>query len=117
MRLNARRLMASVMHLPIVRLERRHMKRLLLIALLASVSSAPALAQSGTERKVLKLYKEYEEAIARRDASVHERLFADDYTYTPGTGNFMGRTEHMKFTKSGARGKYQGQTGLTYSKL
>ncbi|MCA1600707.1 MAG: nuclear transport factor 2 family protein [Acidobacteria bacterium] len=78
------------------------MKRLLLIALLAIVSSAPALAQSGTERKVLKLYKEYEEAIARRDASVHERLFADDYTYTPGNGNFMGRTEHMKFTKSGA---------------
>jgi uncharacterized protein (TIGR02246 family) len=49
----------------------------------------------------LKLNKEYE-AIAARDASVHERLFADDYTYTPGNGNFMGRAEHIKFTKSGA---------------
>ena len=78
------------------------MKRLLLITLLAIASSSPALAQSDAEREVLKLNKEYEEAIARRDASVHERLFADDYTYTPGNGKFMGRAEHMSFTKSGA---------------
>ena len=78
------------------------MKRLLLIALLAFVSSTPALAQSKAEREVLKLNKQYEEAIARRDASVHERLFASDYTYTPGNGNFMDRTEHMKFTKGGS---------------
>ena len=78
------------------------MKKLLLVTLLAIVSSASTLAQSGAEREVLKLNKEYEEAIARRDASVHERLFAADYTYTPGNGNFMGRAEHMSFTKSGA---------------
>jgi uncharacterized protein (TIGR02246 family) len=78
------------------------MKRLILIALLAIISSAPALAQSGAEREVLKLNKEYEEAIARRDATVHERLLAHDYTYTPGNGNIMGRAEHMSFTKSGA---------------
>ena len=77
------------------------MKKLLLITLLIIVSSAPTLAQSKAEREVLKLNKEYEEAIARRDVSVHERLFADDYTYTPGNGNFMGRTEHMNFTKLG----------------
>jgi len=77
------------------------MKRLLLITLLAIVSSASALAQSDAEREVLKLNREYEEAIARRDASVHERLFAADYTYTPGNGNFMDRAEHMNFTKSG----------------
>lgn len=77
------------------------MKKLLLIVVLA-VSSALTLAESDAEREVLKLNKEYEEAIARRDASVHERLFADDYTYTPGNGNFMGRSEHINFTKSGA---------------
>jgi uncharacterized protein (TIGR02246 family) len=77
------------------------MKRLLLITLLAIVSSVPAFAQSAASREVLKLHKEYEEAIARRDASVHERLFAADYTYTPGNGNLMGRAEHMNFTKSG----------------
>ncbi len=77
------------------------MKKLIFITMLAIISSASALAQSNAERQVLKLNKEYEEAIARRDASVHERLFADDYTYTPGNGNFMGRAEHMNFTKSG----------------
>lgn len=78
------------------------MERLLLVTVLAIVSSAPTLTQSDAEREILKLNKEYEEAIARSDASVHERLFADDYTYTPGNGNFMGRAEHMSFTKSGA---------------
>ena len=77
------------------------MKRLLLMTLLAIVSSAPTPAQSKGEREVLKLNREYEEAIARRDASVHERLFADDYTYTPDNGNIMGRVEHMNFTKKG----------------
>ena len=78
------------------------MNRLLLIALLAIISSAPSLAQSDAERDVLKLNKEYEEAIARRDATVHERLLAHDYTYTPGNGKIMGREDHMSFTKSGA---------------
>lgn len=78
------------------------MKRLLLFALLAIISSAPALAESNAESDVFKLSKEYEEAIARRDATVHERLYAHDYTYTPGNGNIMGREEHMSFTKSGA---------------
>src|SRR5688572_13031107 len=73
------------------------MKRLLLIALLAIISSAPSLAQSDAERDVLKLNKEYEEAIARRDATVHERLLAHDYTYTPGNGKIMGREDHMSF--------------------
>jgi len=77
------------------------MKRLLLITLLAIISSVPALAQSDAERDVLKLNKEYEEAIARRDATVHERLLAHDYTYSPGNGNIMGREEHMNFTKNG----------------
>ena len=84
------------------RLKRWDVKRPILIALLSIVSAAPALAQSKAERQVLKLNKEYEEAIARRDASVHERLFAADYTYTPGNGNIMGREEHMSFTKSAA---------------
>lgn len=77
------------------------MKRLLLITLLSIVSSSLTLAQSKAEREVLKLNKEYEEAIARRDASVHERLFAHDDTYTPDNGNIMGREEHMNFTKKG----------------
>ena len=84
------------------RLKRWDVKRLILIALLSIVSSATALAQSNVESEVLKINNEYEEAIARRDATVHERLFAADYTYTPGNGNIMGREDHMSFTKSGA---------------
>ena len=60
-----------------------------------------SLTQSDAERDVLKLTTEYEYGIRRRDASVHERLFAADYTYTPGNGNFMNRAEHMAFTTSG----------------
>jgi len=59
-------------------------------------------AQSTPERDVLALQKEYESAIERRDASVHERLFADDYTYTPANGALMDRASHMAFTRSGA---------------
>ena len=77
------------------------MKQILFVTLLAIVLSIQTLAQSKAEREVLKLNKEYEDAIARRDPSVHERLFAPDYTYTPGNGNFMDRVEHMKFTKNG----------------
>ncbi len=77
------------------------MKSLLLIKLLAIVLSIPTLGQSKAERTVIQLTKEYSKAIARRDASVHERLFAKYYTYTPGNGNFMGRDEHMNFTKKG----------------
>ncbi len=76
--------------------------KLLLITILIVISSTSAIAQSNAGREVLKLYREYEDAISRRDATVHERLFAPDYTYTPGNGNFMDRTEHIKFTKSGS---------------
>ncbi len=58
-------------------------------------------AQEKAKQEVLKLTTEYSEAIARRDASVHNRLFAEDYTSTPGNGNFMGREEHMNFAKKG----------------
>lgn len=51
------------------RLKRWDRTRLILIALLAIISSAPALAQSDAEREVLKLNKEYEEIVrARGDA-------------------------------------------------
>ncbi len=50
------------------------MKSLLLIKLLAVVLSIPTMGQSKAERTVMQLTKEYSEAIARRDTSVHERL-------------------------------------------
>ena len=71
-------------------------------AVISIVSLSAVSAQSTPEREVLALQKEYESAIERRDASVHERLFADDYTYTPGNGAFMDRERHMAFTRSGA---------------
>ena len=70
---------------------------LLGIALLTVISG-----QSDAEQDVLKLHREYEDGISRRDASVHERLFADDYTYTLGNGDFMDKARHIAFTKSGA---------------
>lgn len=79
------------------------MKAFIVFALLTAATSVvlPAV-QSESERDILRLTNEYEDGIRRRDASVHQRLFADDYTYTPGNGNFMNRTAHMAFTTSGA---------------
>src|SRR5688500_10556836 len=74
------------------------MNTLVLVAFLIGAVPAP---QSESERDILKLTAEYEDGIRRRDVTVHERLFADDYTYTPGNGNFMKRAGHMAFTTSG----------------
>src|SRR5262245_16309397 len=57
--------------------------------------------QSDAESDILKLHKEYEAAIARQDASVLERLLADDYTYTPSTGAVMDKTGVVATAKSG----------------
>jgi len=78
------------------------MKRVAATAVVSMMLLSTMSAQSTSERDVLALQKEYESAIERRDASVHERLFADDYTYTPGNGAFMDRASHMAFTRSGA---------------
>jgi ketosteroid isomerase-like protein len=78
------------------------MRSLEATAVISIVLLSALSAQSAPEREVLALQKEYESAIERRDASVHERLFADDYTYTPGNGAFMDRERHMAFTRSGA---------------
>jgi uncharacterized protein (TIGR02246 family) len=71
-----------------------------LATVLLVLLQVPAAATDA--QQVTALVREYEGAMTRRDASVHERLFAEDYTYTPGNGAFMGREEHMKFTRSGA---------------
>jgi uncharacterized protein (TIGR02246 family) len=78
------------------------MKRVAATAVVSMMLLSTMSAQSTSERDVLALQKEYESAIERRDASVHKRLFADDYTYTPGNGAFMDRASHMAFTRSGA---------------
>lgn len=79
------------------------MKALIVLALLTAAPSVVLPAQqSEAERDILKLTNEYEDGIRRRDVSVHQRLFAEDYTYTPGNGNFMKREGHMAFTASGA---------------
>jgi uncharacterized protein (TIGR02246 family) len=76
------------------------MKHFISFSILFFVSFS-ASSQAKAKQEILKLTTEYSEAIARRDASVHNRLFADDYTYTHGGGNIMGREEHMNFTKKG----------------
>ena len=57
--------------------------------------------QANAEQEIEKLTTQYEYGIRLREASVHERLFAADYTYTPGNGNFMNRASHIAFTTSG----------------
>ncbi len=79
------------------------MKAFIVLAVLTAATPVVLPAQqTGPEREIQKLTNEYEDAIRRRDVSVHQRLFAEDYTYTPGNGNFMKRAGHMAFATSGA---------------
>lgn len=74
------------------------MKNLILIALLTIVSATAALAQyddnrSKAEREVLKLNKEYNEAIVKKDMATLERVWADDFFYAGENGKIFNKAE------------------------
>jgi uncharacterized protein (TIGR02246 family) len=85
------------------------MKRILMILALAVTVSSLALGQtadkksptSKAEQEVLKINKEYNDAIARQDAAAYERLLADDLTFTTPDGQTMTKAQKISFAKSG----------------
>ena len=86
------------------------MKRNLIILVLAVAVSPLALSQTANkknnpnrqaEQEVLKVNKEYNDAIVRRDAAAFDRLLADDFTFTTPDGQVTGKAEEIAFAKSG----------------
>ncbi len=86
------------------------MKRILVIAVLLIAAAAPASAQtmdkkadqnSKAEQEVLKVNKEYDEAIVRQDAAFYDRILADDYVYTNSDGKLVDKAQEMARVKSG----------------
>lgn len=64
---------------------------------------AAAAGQKGgsAEQELLKVGKEYEEAIVRGDAAAYDRIMADDYTFTSPTGEVSDKAREIERTKSG----------------
>ncbi len=85
------------------------MKRNLIILALAIAVCHPALGQTAANKnpnskavqEVLKVHKEYDEAIVRQDAAAYERLLADDFTYTTPDGQIASKAQEIAIAKSG----------------
>jgi hypothetical protein len=81
------------------------MRHVLVVVPLLVLGSATVIsAQSNAEQDVLRLHKEYESGLARRDASAFERLLADDYTYTPANGRVVDKASQIAFTRGNTLG-------------
>lgn len=55
----------------------------------------------GAVEEVLKLSKEYDRATVSGDASVLERILADEYRYIGATGSVFNKADTLKFARSG----------------
>ena len=92
------------------------MKRMLALAALLVAASPLAFGQTvqsqsgqaaagqkdgGAEQEVLKVNKEYGEAIVRRDAEAYDRFLGDDYIFTNPAGEVADKARMMKELKSG----------------
>ena len=61
------------------------------------VSTFVGFAQnSKAEQKILKIHSSLEQAALKKDASVFERVFADDYVYSNPYGEVMNRAESLE---------------------
>lgn len=95
------------------------MKRILTVAVSAIVITLLVVSQSTNssanqtsqaEQEVLKLNKEYDEAIVRRDAAAFDRLMADDFSYTSSDGEVVTKAQEMANLKSGDTKLESGQS-------
>jgi ketosteroid isomerase-like protein len=74
------------------------------VLVFAVAVQAQPLAQTksgGVEQELIKLEKEWSEALIKRDVAFLDRIFADDYIGTDSDGNVLTRTQDMASLKSG----------------
>ena len=78
------------------------MKRILIFALLASVTWSVAQTKpSAVEQEVLRVENARIEAILHADTAALERLLSDDLTYTHSTGRVDSKTSFIRSIQSG----------------
>jgi ketosteroid isomerase-like protein len=81
---------------------------LCLVILLVSVSvvfaQAPARKAQAIEdeRELLKINKEYDEALVRGDLAALELLFGDEFIYTSTSGDVVNKSQQLALVRSGA---------------
>lgn len=74
------------------------------------ITVSTVFAQSGTKKKpttndkqnLLRLNKEYDEALVRGDAVALERIFGDEFVYTSTSGEVLNKSQQLELIKSGA---------------
>ena len=69
--------------------------------LLTIVSVAFGQTSKKTEQELLKINREYDEALLRGDAIVLERLYSEEFVYTTPDGEVRDKAQQLAFTKTG----------------
>ncbi len=71
------------------------------LLVVSQTTNSSANQTSQAEQEVLKLNKEYDEAIVRRDAAAFDRLMADDFSFTSSDGEVVTKAQEIANLKSG----------------
>ncbi|MGI8838784.1 MAG: nuclear transport factor 2 family protein [Pyrinomonadaceae bacterium] len=77
----------------------------LIIVVTVSMVFAQARAKKQTndvEQQLLKINKEYDEALVRGDIAALERIFGDEFIYTSTSGEVVNKPQQLELIRSGA---------------
>lgn len=65
-----------------------------------SARSAPAALDAREEQAVLRVQREWMEAVRDKDAAALDRILADDYTYTDSRGGVTNKADSLRQTRN-----------------
>jgi ketosteroid isomerase-like protein len=65
-----------------------------------SARSAPAALDAREEQAVLRVQREWMEAVRDKDAATLDRILADDYTYTDSRGGVTNKADSLRQTRN-----------------
>ena len=66
----------------------------------SSATSAPAALDAREEQAVLRVQREWMEAVRDKDAAALDRILADDYTYTDSRGGVTNKADSLRQTRN-----------------
>lgn len=75
---------------------------LILTVVISAVFAQDAQKQTiGIEQELLKINKEYDEALVRGDVVALERIFGDEFIYTSTSGEAVNKSQQLELLRSG----------------
>ena len=79
------------------------MKSILVAAALLLTVASIAFGQTTkkSEQELLKVNREYDQALVRGDAGVLDRLYSEEFVYTTPDGEVRNKAQQLAFTRSG----------------